>query len=104
MALLHNTTFMMEEQTVEEFVSFMRQIYFPELERSQVASDIRLHRIHTMEAAGEAVSLALHFRVESQESLMSLLSEVAVDANAALVQQFGQRVVGFSTVMEEIAP
>lgn len=102
MALLHNTTFMMEEQTVAEFVAFMREVYFPELERSQVASDIRLHRIHTMDEAGQAVSLALHFRVDHHECLMSLLSEVAVDANAALVERFGQRVVGFSTVMEEI--
>lgn len=102
MALLHNTTFMMDEQTVAEFIAFMREVYFPELERSQIARDIKLHRIHALDDSGDAVSLTLHFRVDNHEQLLSLLSEVAVDANNALTRQFGPRVAGFSTIMEEI--
>ncbi|KGN69947.1 DUF4286 family protein [Porphyromonas sp. COT-239 OH1446] len=102
MALLHNTTFMMTEQTVQEFLDFMRELYLPALRGSDILSDIRLHRIQTHEGESDAVSFALHFRVDDQMSLMSFMTEIAVDSNAALVRHFGERVIGFSTTMEEV--
>lgn len=102
--VLYNTTFIMAPSVVGEFIDFMRQHYLPVLERSGAVEGLRLHRILRQDEGVDSESYALHFYVESNFHLQELLSDYGLGLAQRLVDTFGERVMGFSTIMEEVAP
>ena len=101
--VLYNTTFVMAPATVGEFIDFMRTHYLPVLERVGQVEGLRLHRVLREDSDVDSESYALHFYVPSGYHLQELLSDHGLGLAQRLVDTFGERVLGFSTILEEVS-
>lgn len=101
--ITYNTTFMMHPTTEGEFITFMREVYVPGILAEGVLHSPRLKRIEQHSDEDDALSFALSFEAESAEVLGEYLSTSAHRMPTLLVSQFGERVVGFTTLMHEVA-
>lgn len=101
--IAYNTTFVMNPQTEGAFLDYMRQEYIPLLMQSgHNLYNFSLKRIHSAEEGSEAISFAFSFDTDDEESLMSFVSSVGETASASLARNFGENVLGFSTLMSHI--
>lgn len=100
--ITYNTTFMMHPTTEGEFIAFMREVYVPGILAEGVLRSPRLKRIEQHNEDDDALSFALSFEVETAEQLSQYLSTSAHRMPTLLVERFGERVVGFTTLMHEV--
>lgn len=98
----YNTTFMMTPQLEEEFLSFVRQVYIPGILSQGVLRNAQLKRIHQHDNDVDALSLALSFEANSHAELLDYLQSEGNVYPEQMLAKFGERVVGFTTMMEHI--
>ncbi|MFR9165268.1 MAG: DUF4286 family protein [Dysgonomonas sp.] len=99
--LIYNTTFHVEDEVQEQFVDFIRNVYIKEAMRTDMLSDPRFTKIHPQhEQNGN--SFSLQFKVEDQEVLNLWQSVLGNKLHKIIISEFGGRVMGFVTLMDEI--
>ncbi len=101
--IIYNTTFHIENSVLEECIEFLIQDYIPNATNSGFLSHPRLSRIipHEKDDLGESFSLQFH--VKNAETLNYWLEKDGAAIQKRLIKKFNQRVVGFTTIMEEIS-
>lgn len=100
--IIHNTTFVMGENTVQEFVSFLREVYVPAVVGGKILSTPALRYVLSGEAGADSVSLALQFTAPDMAAIELYMSEAGAKNSELIVKTFGSRVVGFTTLMEDL--
>lgn len=95
-----NTTFAVEDSVVEPWSQFVMQQILPEL-KSLEFCNIKLYEILSGEN-DEMHSLALHCEHKSLDAITLWLKEGEKRMKKNLAQQFGERVLIFSTVMNQV--
>lgn len=100
--LIFNTTFHVEEKTHSEYLNFFTQIYIPTCIESGFLFEPRFSKIMSHNETG-SLCYSLQFYVKNSDSLDYWLSNGGKELENKLVEKFGQRVVGFITLMEEVA-
>lgn len=100
--LIFNTTFHVEEKTQGEYLDFFTQTYIPTCAESGFLFEPRFSKIMSHGEEG-SVCYSLQFYVKNADSLDFWLTNGGKELEQKLVSKFGQRVVGFITLMEEIA-
>ena len=98
---IFNTTFHVEGEVMEDSLSFFRKVYIPEVLESGEMRNPRLAYIHRQNDE-EGHSLSLQFEVTDVETLNSWLQTNGHVLQQKLVKQFGSKVAGFNTLLEEI--
>lgn len=101
--IIYNTTFVMSPELEAAFLAFVRQEYIPCLLRGEVLHTPRLSRIISAEEGVDSVSIALSFDAPSEEILMGYMLSEGQEAPRKLIERFGESVVGFTTLMEQLA-
>ncbi|MEG1617539.1 MAG: DUF4286 family protein [Bacteroidales bacterium] len=99
--IIFNTTYHVEMATVDDFVTYVRNQFVPAATRSEELTHPRLTRILSHEDEG-GVSFALQFQVTDPMKLDDWYDEIGDELNEEFVANFGEKVVGFSTLMEVI--
>ncbi len=101
--IIFNTTFNTEKANKDEFVEYLKNTYIPQAMESGKLRDPRLAEILSDEENPESINLALQFTLDSIDALNSWYVDYSPVLNKDLVNRFGRKVVGFSTVMKEYA-
>ncbi len=96
-----NTTFHVEEETDTDFVAYMKDTYIAEAMTSKSLTNARLCRIHSQEIEG-GQSYSVQFTFNSLDDLATWDDSQGKKLNEDLVLFFKDKVVGFSTLLEEI--
>lgn len=99
--LIFNTTFHIEEGIHDEYLKFFTQTYIPTCAESGFLFEPRFSRIMSHNEEG-SICYSLQFYVKNEDRLHHWLTNGGKQLEESLVQKFGQRVVGFITLMEEI--
>lgn len=100
-SVVYNTTFVLQEHTRDQFLSFLKETYIPGLLEQGILSSPRLMRILSEGAERGTLSYALQFVASSHSALIAYLESYEAGVYPTLlVRQFGETVVGFSTLME----
>ncbi len=100
--IVYNTTFVMELTTSQEFIAFLRTRYIPSILETGLLHEPRLVRVLSEAGEPEAVSLALQFVANSMLELEEYMASSGAKQGQMLIERFGERVVGFTTLMEQI--
>lgn len=101
--IIYNTTFCIERDVLGECIEYLKGCYIPRAASGGHLMSPRLHRILGSGGDGEAASYSVQFRVEDQETLARWLEKEGQALQQELVARFGAKVVGFSTLLEEIS-
>lgn len=99
--IVYNTTFHVDKEILEECLAFLREHYIPKAAKSGFLHSPRLMRVMN-QGEDEGVSLSVQFHVKNVDTLNYWLQKEGAAIHKALTGRFGQRLVGFSTLLEEI--
>lgn len=95
-----NTTFAVEDSALEPWSKFLSETLIPELQGLEFCN-IRLYEILSNDNE-EMHSLALHCEHKNLDAIFLWLKEGEKRMKKNLAQQFGERVLIFSTVMNQV--
>ncbi len=99
--IVYNTTFHAEDSAASQFVEWLKSEYIPKATVGESLKNPRLTRVLSS-VNDSGVSYSLQFNVASIEELQRWYSAVGNTLVDGLEKEFGNMVVGFSTLMEEV--
>ena len=99
--IIYNTTFHIEEDIHQECLSYLKKEYIPKAMASGFLLQPYLRRI-LQTAEDEGASYSVQFHVKNIDTLNYWLQKEGVDIHQELVARFGSKIVGFSTLLEDI--
>lgn len=100
--IIYNITFHIEKDIVPECLNFLKSIYIPLATQSGFMHSPCLHRVLPHSEEEEGCSFAVQFRVKNIDTLNYWIEREGQAISRQLIQQFGSKVIGFTTVLEEI--
>lgn len=98
--IIYNTTFQVSNAGADEFLNWLRTIYVPQALSGGELSCPQLARV--MANRDDGSSYALQFRVESLSVLQRWNRSTGKGLRQRLATLFGDRVTGFSTMLDVI--
>lgn len=99
--IIYNTTFHIDKSVRDEGLDYLRKIYMPQALASGFLRDPNLRRVlATDDAEGE--NYCVQFRVKNVDTLNYWMEKEGRALHEALVRRFGEKMVGFSTLLEEL--
>ena len=101
--IIYNITFHIENSVLTECVNFLKSTYIPLATQSGFMHSPGFHRILPHEDEVDGSSYAVQFKVKNIETLNYWIEREGVSLSQLLVKKFGPKVMGFTTVLEEIA-
>jgi hypothetical protein len=99
--IIYNTTFHIEECIQQDFIEYIRQNVIPQATKSGLLTSPRFSRIFGEEEE-KGFSYALEFATESVSTLEKWNKAESTAVITPLIEKFGDKVVGFSTVMQVV--
>jgi hypothetical protein len=99
--IVYNITFHIYKDILDDALLYLTKIYMPEVIAGGFLHQPYLRRIlQTEEDAGE--SYAVQFHVKNIDTLNYWLEKEGNVIHQALLERFGDKVVGFTTLLEEV--
>ena len=99
--IVYNTTYTMPVNDARDLVIWVTQSMMPQVEQSGLLSQPRLLRILSHHDQ-ETECFSLQFEVESTATLHRWYTQQGAALQQELTKMFDERIVGFSTIMDEI--
>lgn len=99
--IIFNTTFHVEDDVLNDYITFMKEVYILKASGSGFLHEPRFARIHSQhEESGSSYSL--QFKVKNVDTLNHWFSTEGQALQEELTSRFGKKVLGFVTLLEEI--
>lgn len=99
--IVYNTTFHIDKDIVEECLAYLKEHYIPKAAESGFLHTPRLMRVMNTEE-DEGLCFSVQFHVKNVDTLNYWLQKEGTVMHKALANRFGQKLAGFSTLLEEI--
>lgn len=99
--LIFNTTYTIQNEDARNFVIWIHQSYLPRVAETGLLTKPRLLRILSHKDE-QTECFSLQFEVENTANLHTWYSKQGKSLTDEMTKMFGDRFVGFSTIMEEI--
>ncbi len=99
--IVFNTTFHIDRDILSDSLAFLKSDYIPKVLAGGRLTNPSMRRI-LQDNQEEGESLAIQFHVENVDVLQQWLEEEGITIQSELVERFQQRMIGFSTIMEEL--
>lgn len=100
MRLVYNTTFHVEIEIAEKLIQSIKEFYIPYVKKKGLCCDILFTRIILHEEEGLSFSLQLVF--PSEKNYAIFIDIYKDKLLGILIELFGQNLLHFSTILEEI--
>ena len=100
--IVYNTTFHIHKEILAECLAFLKSHYIPQAAASGLLHDPYLRRILNSENA-EGESYSVQFYTQDTASLNQWLQQDGRALQQELIDRYQEKIVGFSTLLEEIA-
>ena len=99
--IVYNTTFHIEKDSINECLAYLKKQYIPKAAASGFVQKPCLRRIiQTEQEEGESFSVQFH--VKNMDTLNFWLQNEGNLLQKDLVNRFGYKIAGFSTLLEEL--
>jgi hypothetical protein len=99
--IIVNTTFHAEDDICDEYIRFMKEFYIPEAVNSGFLHEPRFARIRAQhEERGSSYSV--QFKVKNTDTLNRWYAAKGEVLQKELATRFGNKVLGFVTLLEEM--
>ncbi|WP_165022273.1 MULTISPECIES: DUF4286 family protein [unclassified Dysgonomonas] len=99
--IIFNTTFHVDDDIKDAYLRFMKEIYVPRAQTSGFLHAPCFSRIHHQHEEG-GTSFSLQFKIKNVETLNHWLSADGQELQKELTAKFGNKALGFMTLLEEI--
>ena len=100
--LIYNTTFNVHQSITDDFIQWIKSQYIPKATQSGHLSFPQLALVMARGEGDDALNYSLQFHVQSVDHLEQWYKQVGSLLVAELGDKFGQKVAGFSTILDKI--
>ena len=100
--IIYNITFHIEKDILPDCLNFLKSTYIPLATQSGFMHSPRMHRVLPHVDEEEGNSYAIQFRVKNVDTLNYWIEQEGLRLSHELVRRFGSKVIGFTTVLEEV--
>ena len=100
--IVYNTTFHIHKEILSECLAFLKSRYIPQAAASGLLHHPYLRRILNSENE-EGESYSVQFHTQDTASLNQWLQQDGRALQQELIDRYQEKIVGFSTLLEEIA-
>lgn len=97
--LIYNTTYNVDQDVFTNFLIWLNEGYIPEVQKNGILKNHRLLRVLNHRAEGTEC-ISLQWEVESSTLLHRWHLDLGVKLNEEIIKMFGNKVVGFPTMLE----
>jgi hypothetical protein len=98
--IVYNTTFHIDKEILEEALVYFKKNYIPDAIADGILVQPCLRRI--MHDTGEGVNYAVQFHAANMDTLKAWLEKKGDSIHRALTTYFGDKISGFTTLMEVV--
>ncbi len=100
--LLYNTSFHVDtERDLSRFLTYMRDVYLPAIVQGGYMQHVRF--VHLLTDIGDnLIGYSVMGEFEDLQSMKKWKLEIGRSADASFHQEFGEKVLTFSTTMKEV--
>ena len=98
---IYNITFHIDDTTVNEGLMFLKQEYIPKATQNGMLFNPRICFIQT-DREENGKSYSVQFYVKNKTILNDWQETVGHVLHRELVKRFGEKIIGFATLMEEL--
>lgn len=99
--IVYNTTYHAHKDIATQFVVWLKTYYIPKATACNRISGARLTKVLNAEES-DGVNYSLQFNATDLDTLRKWYEEVGDELVVMMSKSFGQKVAGFSTLLEEI--
>lgn len=99
--IVYNTTFHIHKDVLNECLEYLKSKYIPKAAESGHLQDPMLRRILNSENE-EGESFSVQFHTKDITTLNSWAQNIGAELQQDLVKRFKDKVIGFSTLLEDI--
>lgn len=99
--IIFNTTFHLDDDIHTAGLDYLKKVYIPEAANSGFLFEPRLLLIHRQHEEG-GTSYSLQFRVKNADTVNHWLANDGQILQKELATRFGNKMMGFVTLLEEI--
>lgn len=99
--IIFNTTFHVEDSILDDYIRFMKETYIATASGSGFLHEPRFCLIHSQHEEGGS-SYSLQFRVKNVDTLNHWFATEGQALQTELTARFGNKALGFVTILEEI--
>lgn len=99
--IIYNTTFHIENDILDECLFYLKKNYIPQAATSGFLQQPYLRRVLTAQN-DEGTSYSVQFHVKNIDTLNYWMQEEGQHLHNDLITRFGSKVVGFTTLLEDI--
>lgn len=99
--VIFNTTYHVARGLEDQFINWLRETYLPMALKSEYLSLPRLSQVQCAEEQ-EGSSFSLQFHVKDRDILSVWYNECGENLSEALYSRFGEQVLGYVTLLDEI--
>lgn len=100
--LIYNTTFHVEDELTDGFLTYIRKTFLPPVSQFGLLSNPRLSKVLTTQDEQEGNCFALQFSVKNADTFDYWFEKQGNDLLQKLLNDFRNRVLFFSTFLDEI--
>ena len=100
--IVYNTTFHIHREILDECLDYLRKVYIPKAASSGILQGPYLRRILSSENE-EGESYSVQFHTSDMGSLERWVRDEGRALQQELVERYQDKIVGFSTLLEDIA-
>jgi len=98
--IVYNVTVAVDKDIEEDWLRWMKTVHIPEVLRSGKFTGYKIYRVLSQD--GETTSYAIQFFIQHLEELQHYLTYAAPALREESRQKFGDRQIGFRTLLEEV--
>jgi len=100
--IIYNVTCNIPETLEEEWVHWMKNIHIPEVIATEKFTGFKMLKLLSSVEGNEGINFAIQYYCHSLEDYESYISEHAEALRNKTLEKFGDQVLAFRTLLEEI--
>jgi hypothetical protein len=101
--ILYNVTCSMDASLEEEWLQWMLDIHIPEVMQSGCFVDFKVMKLLTHVHDDSGVNFAIQYRAKTMDNYENYRDQFAPAMQKKTMDKYGDRVMAFRTLLEEIA-
>ncbi|MDR0430114.1 MAG: DUF4286 family protein [Tannerellaceae bacterium] len=98
--IVYNTTFHIDNDILDATLSYLKKTYIPKAIESGLLHSPCLHKV--LHTADNGENYAIQFRTKNIDTLNYWLEKEGKTLHQSLLNLFGSKIAGFTTLLEEI--
>ncbi|MFY0599575.1 MAG: DUF4286 family protein [Cyclobacteriaceae bacterium] len=100
--IIYNVTANVEENIAEEWLMWMKETHIPNVMNTGCFKEFKILKLLNEQPDASGITYAVQYFVQDMKTMHEYTSKYATGLQMEVLEKYGQRVVAFRTLLEEV--